>query len=135
MHPVAVIGGDRLGDMKGDINADFVKKTHWTHRHAEVEHGLVQIRDGRAGFEKISGFDEVRHQNAVDHEAGTVFDNDWQFADLLYETQRTLQNFGRSLTRGDDFNQLHSMNRIEEMQTEDTLRLMSAGRQFRDRQG
>src|SRR4029079_8372571 len=77
-------------------------------------------------------FDEVRHQDAIDQESGTVFDDYRQFPNLLHKTKRALQYFRRRLARGDDFNQLHPMNWVEEMETKHALGLMRRGRKFRD---
>src|SRR5712691_11691813 len=123
-----------LRDMKGHIDAYFVEETHGPHGHAEIEHGFIEIRDAGAEFEKISRFNQVRHQDSIYEEPGTVLDDHRELADLLHETQGACEHFRRGLAGSDDLDELHAVDRVEEMQAENPLWPARAGGQFRDRQ-
>src|SRR5215831_17613411 len=93
-HPVGEVSGHGFGDVQGYIHADLIQQAHWSHGHAEIEHGFVEITDRDAGFEKISCLNEVGHEDAIHDKAGAVLDHDRQLPDLLDEPDRPLEDFG-----------------------------------------
>src|SRR6266850_7858702 len=112
---------ERLGHVQRDIDPNLIQKAHRAHGHSEIEHRFIQVFNSRSRFEQMPGLDQIWHQNPIHQKAGTVFNYYRELADLLHKTQSPLQNLRRGLSRGNDLDELHSMDRIEEMQANDAF--------------
>ena len=132
MHAVAELAGQVRRNMVGNIHAHLIDQTQRPHRHAELQHGLVDVLHARAVLEQMSRFDEIRHENAVHEEAGRVPHHDGQLANLLDELNRAPDDIGRSLPADDHLDQLHPMDGIEEVDADDTLGMLRCRGDFAD---
>ena len=117
------------------VHAHFIDQSQRPHRHAEMEHRLVYVSRARSGFKQMSCLNQIRHQNPIHQKAGTVLHDDRQLADLLHKTQRAFRHFRTGLPPDDHFDQLHPVDRVEEMDAHDALRRLRARGNFGDRQG
>src|SRR5260370_32314622 len=126
--------GAGFSDVRADMDAASGGAAHRTNGHSEIEYSFIEVRDAGTGLEQVSGLYKVWHEDAVDEEAGTVLHDHRQFADLAHKLQGALQDLRRSLAGNDDLNQLHSVNRVEEMQAENTFGPARARGKFGNRQ-
>ena len=79
-----------VANIDGDIDADFIDESQWTHRHPPLHKRLVDFVRVHAAFEKFSGVKQVRKQNAVDEKTWTIVHEHGQLPDLPREGQRSL---------------------------------------------
>ena len=76
-----------------------------------------------AVLEKFRGIEQIRKQNAVHEEPGTVAHHHRQLADLAGKSRARGRCVSSEVCLADhDFDQFHSADRIEKMQTDDAAR-------------
>ena len=103
---------------------DFVEQRHRPHRHAEVDHGLVERLDGVAFLEQEAGLVHVRPEDAVDDEAGAVVAVDDGLAELARESGDGDHGHVRGLLAADDLDERHAVDGIEEVHPDDVLGML-----------
>src|SRR5262249_35403116 len=96
---------------------------------------VVYLLGFQTAFEKLSGVEQIRKQNAVDQKTGAIAYNHRKFSNLSYKSQASLARVVRCLSRNHDFNQFHSADRIEKMKTDHVLRGNSRVGESADRKG
>ena len=132
LHPVAELAREIGGDMVADIQSHFVDQPQRPHRHSEIQHALVDVLDARAALEQPAGLDEVRHEDAVHEKAGAVLAHDGELADLLHELHCAPHHVQGGLPPDDDLDELHLVNRIEEMNADHALGMLGGRADFAD---
>src|ERR1700704_3670108 len=104
-----------LRNMLRDVQSHLVGKAQWAHGHPEIEHHFIN-RFNTVPFAKyLDRFDHVRQQNAINQKAGTVLNENRQFANSLNEANCSFHGNWTCLLATNYFDQLHSMNRIEKV--------------------
>ena len=111
----------RRRDMRSDIESDLVKQPQGPHRHAEVEHGLVDFRRIHPRIDHAPRLDEVGHENAIHEEAGRVFHHDGQLPDGTDKGEGAFDGLRRGEFGHDDLDELHAAHRIKEVEPDDAF--------------
>eukprot|EP00760_Papus_ankaliazontas_P001046 PhM_4_TR10363/c1_g1_i2/m.27455 len=121
-------------DVAGDVETHLVEQTQRTHRHTEVDNGLIHHLGVGAVTHETAGLGHVGTQNAVDEEARAVVDDDWLLADL----ERQLEDGGNGLLRCvlalDDLDEGHLGDGVEEVHADDALWVLGHGLELRQGQ-
>src|SRR6266566_7949113 len=60
-----------VANIDGDIDADFIDESQWTHPHPPLHKGTVDFVRVHAAFEKFGSVEQIRKQNAVDEKTRT----------------------------------------------------------------
>ena len=86
-------------------------------------------------FEKFRSFEQIRKEDAVNEEPGTVAHNHWQLGDLAHKTERAGNGGVRGFRSDHNFDQFHSTDWIKEMQSDDALGRFGFGCEIGNWQG
>ena len=120
--------------MLGDVEPDLVAQPQRPHRHAKIEHQLVELPHTATLVEEAHRLDHVGQQDAVHEETGAVFDQDGEFADRFHKLQRGIERGGRSARPVHDLDELHAVHGIEKMDAHHAAWIGQAGRDGVNRQ-
>ena len=136
LDAVALGGVDgRLADLGHQLHVQLVGELEGADRVAVLGRGPLE-------GDRVDALGEHR-EALVDHradhprgvEAAAVVDHDRRLADLLHDVVGLGQRLVGGLLAADDLDQRHLVDRAEEVQADEVLRPVHAGRQLGDRQG
>ena len=109
--------GHDLADTGGHIQTDRIHQFDRSHRHAEIERGLVDGAARNAFRKGQNRFLHVRCKDAVDQKARRSGDRYRQLVDAAAESGQSAFGFSGHAAVTDDFNQRHHRHRVEVMQS------------------
>ena len=96
---------------------------------------MINILNGPdAFFQCANRIQQIRHEQPIHDEAGTVMRAHRRFAQLRAKCNHLFVNHRFRRNRSHHLDQLHHRDRIEEVQPDETLRALRSGSDFRDRQ-
>src|SRR6266446_7563309 len=105
----------RRGDIDSNIDADFIDQTQRPHRHTPFKQCIVDLLCVEAGFEKLSGIEQIWKQDAIDEKSGTVPHDNGKLPNLPNERERVFLRVVRRFPGNNHFDKFHSANWIEKM--------------------
>ena len=134
-HAVGESVGQGAGDVDGDIEADLVQQAQRAHRHAEIEQGVVNGRGIAAAFEELRRLDQIGHEDAVDEKTGRIADDDRKLANGADEGDGGGEGFAGGHVGANHLDELHAVDGIEKVETDEALGIGDDSRQLVDRKG
>lgn len=126
--------GESSRDVRGDVEANFIEEAQRSHRHAEIDHRLIDGFGFDAAQEKFGRFEKIGQKDAVDDEAGAVVGENGEFSDFLGEGEGAVESFDASFGGADDFDQGHARDGIEKMKAEEAFGIFDVQGELVDRQ-
>ena len=136
-------GFDRLGaeiglggahDLQAEIERGLVVERQRADRHAGHARGVLDHRRRNALLQHQVAFLDVIEHAAVGVEAARVVDDDRRLADGADVIERDRQRLVAGFLAENDFGQHHDRHRREEMDADETLRVLELGGERGDRQ-
>src|SRR6266550_8231440 len=122
----------RVGNIGSDIDADFINQSQRTHWHSPVRNRLVNLLRVNARLEKAGCINQIRKQHSVYQKAGAIADDHRNFCNLTREGECAFNRLIGRLGSDNYFNQFHSADRVEKMQSDNAIRSFCFGSEFGD---
>ena len=113
--------GEYVHDVGAGVQADEVGEGERAHREVAAEfHDPVDgVGLGDALHPGVEGLVDHGHEDAVADEAGAVIGAEWGFAEGGGEGDGAVDDGGRGLQAGDDLDELHEWDGVEEVHPDD----------------
>jgi len=134
---VAGLRFERLADRHRDVESDQVEQGERPHRMSEAEsHAAVDVDRLHPGsLHQPDRFEEIGKQQAVDHEAGHVGNPNRGLADRKAPALGPVPDHLRHSLGNAEFDQGHVGDRVEDVDTHQSLRSANRCPDRRDREG
>src|SRR6516165_536789 len=110
--------------MSGHVEPDFIDQTQRAHGHSKIKHDAVDVCQPMSFPEKSHSLNHVRQQDAINQKTRAVPDEHGEFSDIFSKAYGGLSRSCACLRTAYNFHQLHPVNRVEEMNSDQALRML-----------